>query len=186
MTELAPLGIIANFSNSSALNDMPPPTPPFADPSHTRSRPLSEISDNSSTDRRRSFARSLQSKSRPASEVREFKDDIMGPPKRVPSASGSDLRTITLNLNEYAAGLSLKSPTGSAATSVLQAPAPPSPTSKPLAKPLLPKRPGLKGRVSSSGSSTSKEGLVSDVKEAKDVTGTKPVDSPKEEIDDEG
>jgi len=185
MTELAPLGLVANINTTATLNDLPPVTSPFAESSTARSRPLSEISDNSNSDRRRSFARSLQSKSRPTSEVREFKEDAAGPPKRVASASGSDLRTITLNLNEYAAGLSLKSPTGSTGSNASQAPAPPSPTTKPP-KPMLPKRPGLIGRISSSGSSKGKEGGVSDSKGVTGVNGSKQKDELKEEAEDDG
>ena len=94
------------------------------------------------------MARSLGAKSRPSSEVRE---DVVGSevggtgtPRRIVSSAGSvtgglEIKTISLNLNEYAAAL--KSPTGS-----VVGPAPPSPTTKP--------RPGVASRVSAGSTSS--------------------------------
>lgn len=80
----------------------------------------------------------------------------------------------------------MKSPTGSVASSASQAPPPPSHTTKTLSKPTLPKRPGLIGRISSNGSSKSKEGAVSDGAGLKEAGGSTQRDKLKEEAEDDG
>lgn len=103
-----------------------------------RSRPLSEISDNSVKFNRRTSGTII--KSRPNSEVRDEG------PKRVSSVGGLEgIKTITLNLSDYGTGsgsTGIKSPTSTVSK---DGPVPPSPTTKP-GRPILPTRKSTNGK----------------------------------------